>query len=89
MFRKFTNPFLLVCWMVLSACAPALTPATATPTLTLEPTRTLTPKPTLLPTEIVLPTEVASKEIIWPAQGTETITQPEGLDFGLEFSGGC
>lgn len=48
MFRKFTNPFLLVCWMVLSACAPALTPvpATATPTLTLEPTRTPTPTPT-------------------------------------------
>jgi len=48
MFRKFTNPLLLVCWTVLSACAPALTPvpATATPTLTLEPTRTPTPAPT-------------------------------------------
>ena len=48
MFRKYTNPLLLVCWMVLSACAPALTPipATATPTLTLEPTRTPTPAPT-------------------------------------------
>ena len=48
MFRKYTNPLLLVCWTVLSACAPALTPvpATATPTLTLEPTRTPTPAPT-------------------------------------------
>ena len=53
MFRKFTDPLLLVCWMVLSACAPALTPvpATATPTLTLEPTRTPTPELPSLPPE--------------------------------------
>ena len=65
MFRKYTNPLLLVCWTVLSACAPALTPvpATATPTLTLEPTRTPTPAPTttITPTPTPsLPPEIAA-----------------------------
>jgi hypothetical protein len=58
MFRKFTNPLLLICWMVLSACAPALppVPATAIATLTLEPTRA----PTSAPTSTVTPTPTPS-----------------------------
>ena len=71
MFRKFTNPFLLFCWMILSACTPALTPvpATATPTLTLEPTRTPTPAPTVT----ITPTSTPSlpPEILATLQGQD------------------
>lgn len=44
-----------------------------------------TPKSCKTPTEIVTPTEVGSEKIIWPAQGTETISQVEELDLGMEF----
>lgn len=54
---------------------------TPRPTIVTPPT----PRPSKIPTEFVTPTEVGSKEIVWPAQGTETISQVEDLDLGMEF----
>ncbi len=79
-------------WMA-AACSPASLPSTAsmaTETAVKSiATMTALPTKTPMPSETSVPTKVAKKEIVWPAQGTETITQPEGLDFGLKFKDGA